>query len=128
MGGHLPYSVQTGRPGVDALRGTPVFERLDDEAEFAIVFNEGMTSASNTETEPVLAAYDFSGFGTTVDVGGGHGRLLAAILRKATRARGILFDAEPVVAGAPGILDAAGVADRTAVVAGSFLRIGAVGW
>jgi hypothetical protein len=120
--GHLPYSVHTGRPSVDPLRGKPVFELLDDEPEFAAVFNEGMTSASNTEIEPVLAAYDLSGFGTIVDVGGGHGRLLAAILRKATRARGILFDAEPVVAGAPAVLDAAGVADRTAVVGGSFFE------
>ncbi len=46
--GHLPYSVQTGRPSVDALRGKPVFEWLDDEPEFAAVFNEGMASASNT--------------------------------------------------------------------------------
>jgi len=120
--GHLPYSVQTGLPSVDALRGKPVFAWLDDEPEFAAVFNEGMTSASNTEIEPVPAAYDFSGFGTIVDVGGGHGRQLAAILRKATRARGILFDAEPVVAGAPAVLDAAGVADRTAVVGGSFFE------
>jgi hypothetical protein len=120
--GHLPYSVQTGQPSVDALRGKPMFEWLDDQPEFAAVFNEGMTSASETEIEPVLAAYDFSDFGTIVDVGGGHGRLLAAILRRAPRARGILFDAESVVAGAPVVLDAAGVADRTAVVGGSFFE------
>jgi hypothetical protein len=120
--GHLPYSVQTGRPSVDALRGKPMFEWLEDEPEFAAAFNEGMTSASNTEIEPVLAAYDFSRFSTVVDVGGGHGRLLAAILRKAPRARGILFDAPSVVAGAPTVLDAAGVADRTAVVSGSFFE------
>jgi O-methyltransferase domain len=93
-----------------------------DQPEFAAVFNEGMTSASETEIEPVLAAYDFSDFGTIVDVGGEHGRLLAAILRRAPRARGILFDAESVVAGAPVVLDAAGVADRTAVVGGSFFE------
>ena len=99
-----------------------MFEWLDDDPEFAAAFNEGTTGASETEIEPVLAAYDFSGFGTIVDVGGGHGRLLAAILRKTPRARGILFDAESVVAGAPAVLDAAGVADRTAVVGGSFFE------
>jgi len=50
----------------------------------------------------------------------GRGRLLAPILRKTPQARGILFDAESVVAGAPPVLDAAGVADRIAVVGGSF--------
>jgi hypothetical protein len=114
--------VQIGQHSVDALRGKPMFEWLDDEPEFAAVFNEGTTSASETEIEPVLAAYDFSDFGTIVDVGGGHGRLLAAILRKTPQARGILFDAESVVAGAPAVLDAAGVADRTAVVGGSFFE------
>jgi len=120
--GHLPYSVQTGLPSIEALRGKPVFEWLDENPEIAAVFNEGMTSASNTEIEPVLAAYDFSGFSTIVDVGGGHGRLLAAILRKAPRAHGILFDAESVVAGAQPVLDDAGVAGRCAVVGGSFFE------
>ena len=104
-------------------RRQAVFEWLDDEPGIRrSLFNEGTTSASETEIEPVLAAYDFSGFGTIVDVGGGHGRLLAAILRKTPQARGILFDAESVVAGAPAVLDAAGVADRTAVVGGSFFE------
>ena len=118
----MAYSVQTGRPSVEALRGKPMFEWLEDKPEFAVTFNEGMTSASDTEIEPVLAAYDFSRFGTIVDVGGGHGRLLAAILRKARQSRGILFDAQSVVAGAPAVLDAAGVAHRTVVVSGSFFE------
>ena len=48
--------------------------------------------------------------------------MLVATLRNAPRARGVLFDAEPVVAGAPAVLDAAGVADRTAVISGSFFE------
>lgn len=120
--GHLPYSVQTGLPSTDALRGKPIFEWLEEEPEFAAVFNEAMTSVSNTEIEPVVASYDFSGFNTIVDVGGGHGRLLAACLRKAPQARGILFDAQSVVDGAQPILDAAGVSDRCAVVGGSFFE------
>jgi hypothetical protein len=99
-----------------------MFEWLEDDPEFAAAFNEGMTSVSDIELEPVLAAYDFSNFGTIVDVGGGRGRLLAAILRTAPQARGILFDAQSVVAGAPVVLNAAGVADRTAVVGGSFFE------
>jgi O-methyltransferase domain len=102
--------VQTSKRSVDTLRGKSMFEWLDDEPEFAAVFNEGMTSASETEIEPVPAAYDFSSFGTIVDVGGGHRRLLAAVLCKTPQARGILFDAE------------SGVADRSAVVGGSFFE------
>jgi hypothetical protein len=60
--------------------------------------------------------------GTIVDVGGGHGRLLAAMLQKWPPSRGILFDAESVVAGAPTVLDAAGVADRCTAVGSSFFE------
>ncbi len=60
--------------------------------------------------------------GTIVDVGGGQGRLLAAILRKWPQTNGILFDSESVVKGAPALLDAAGVADRCSVVGGSFFE------
>ncbi|WP_353359851.1 methyltransferase [Mycobacterium sp.] len=125
--GNLPYSVQTGQPSVDALRGKPVFDWLDDNPEFATVFNDGMTSVSDMEFEPVLAAYDFCAFGTVVDVGGGHGRLLAAILRKTAQSRGILVDMDPVVVGAPAVLEAEGVADRCTVL-GVVFRIGTAGW
>lgn len=118
----LPYAVQTGQPAVDALRGKPFFDFLDDDPEFAALFNEGMTSVSEMEIGPVLAAYDFTGAGTIVDVGGGHGGLLAAILRKWPQSRGILFDSEAVVEGAPAVLNAAGVADRCTVVGGSFFE------
>jgi len=56
------------------------------------------------------------------DVGGGHGSLLAAILRAAPGARGILFDLPRVIATArPGIA-AQGLADRCGLVAGDFFE------
>ncbi len=119
---NLPYSVRTGKPGVEALRGKPMFDWIADNPDFGAVFNTGMTSLSTMETDPVLNAYDFSAFDTVVDVGGGLGRLLAAILTNYPRLRGILFDAESVVADAPDVLDASGVADRCTVVGGSFFE------
>ncbi len=113
----LPYAVQTGQPAVDTLRGKPFFDFLKDDPEFAAIFNDGMTSVSDMEIDALLAAYDFTGTGTIVDVGGGHGRLLAAILRKWPQSRGILFDIDAVVDGAPAILDNAGVAGRCSLSA-----------
>ena len=55
-----------------------------------------------------------------VDVGGGRGRLLATILERYPRLRGILFDQPHVIEGARPILDAAGVVDRCELVGGSF--------
>jgi hypothetical protein len=118
--GHLPYSVRTGAPAADDLRGKPFFDYLDEDAEYASAFNAGMTSVSNIELGPVLAAYDFARFPTIVDVGGGHGRLLSAVLQRAPRSRGVLYDMESVVADAPAFLTAAGVADRCEIAGGSF--------
>jgi hypothetical protein len=69
-----------------------------------------------------LATFDFGRFGTVVDVGGGNGTLLAAILARHPATRGVLFDQPHVVAGAPPVLVAAGVADRCEVVGGSFFE------
>jgi hypothetical protein len=66
----------------------------------------------------VLRAYDFPRYAVMVDVGGGHGTLLAAILAAYPGTRGILFDLPPVVAGAHAILEHFGVADRCEVIGG----------
>ncbi len=120
--GQLSHSVRTGRCAIEELRGKPTFEWLEDVPELAAVFNDGMTAISKMETPVVVAAYDFSPFGTIVDVGGGHGLLLSAILRQAPDSRGILFDAESVVEGAPAVLEPAGVSARCTTVAGSFFE------
>ena len=79
-----------------------------------------MTSGSELAIGPVIAAYDFSQYATIVDVGGGHGRLLSAILEATPAANGVLYDLPEVVAGAPPLLDRYGVAHRVRVAEGSF--------
>src|SRR5262249_51340622 len=64
--------------------------------------------------------YDFSGIGTLVDVGGGQGSLIAAILNANPTLHGILFDQPHVIAGAQPVLEAAGVAGRCELVGGDF--------
>jgi O-methyltransferase domain/Dimerisation domain len=117
---HLTGAVRTGKAAVPELRGKPIFEYLADEPELAEIFNEAMTSVSSFAIAPVVAAYDFTPYPTIVDVGGGHGRLLAAILTAAPAARGVLFDLPEVVVGAPPLLEELQVADRVRVVGGSF--------
>jgi SAM-dependent methyltransferase len=117
---HFTDAVRTGRAVVPELRGKPMFEYLADEPEFAEIFNDAMTSGSEVAIAAVTGGFDFSRYDTIVDVGGGHGRLLAAILEAAPRARGILFDLPQVVAGAPAVLAERHVQDRVEVVPGSF--------
>ncbi len=118
----LTQAIRSGRSVVSELRGKPFFEYLADEPELSEIFNKAMTSTSDLSTAPLVAAYDFSGFSTIVDVGGGHGRLLAAILNTAPHARGILFDQPQVVAGAMAELREHRVEERVRIVEGSFFE------
>ena len=94
---HVLYSVRTGKRGFDHVMGQAPFEYLSQHPEDARVFDEGMTSMSSTSSAAVAEAYDFSSFRTLMDLGGGNGALLAAILSKYPNLRGILFDSEHVI-------------------------------
>jgi hypothetical protein len=69
-----------------------------------------------------MAAYDFGRFGCVMDVGGGQGGFLSALLANHLGTRGVLFDQPHVLAAARPVLEAAGVADRCQVIAGSFFE------
>lgn len=118
--GSLIDSVRTGRTAFNEVFGEGCFDYLGKHPAEQAVFDEGMTGFSAAEADAVVAAYDFSGFGTLVDVGGGHGYLLGTILKKAPKLRGVLFDAPHVVAGAK--LQEMGVADRCTTVGGNFFE------
>ena len=92
------------------------------DGEFAATFNRAMTEGSARLAAEIVAAYDFSRFGTIVDVGGGQGWLLSAILRAAPAARGVLVDLPHVIETARALVRERGVADRCELVGGSFFE------
>lgn len=98
--GSLLHSVRTGETAFDHVFGEGCFDYLAKHPDESAVFNEGMTGFTSTISVAVAEAYDFSQFGTIVDVGGGHGILLTTILEKFPKLRGTVFDAPHVVAGA----------------------------
>lgn len=120
----LSYSARTGKPAFEHVHGVPAFRYLAEHPEDARIFGESMASISATENPAVAAAYDFSGFRTLVDVGGSHGHLLATILQRNRRLRGILFDQPHVLEQArrSPFVTAAGIAPRCELVAGDFLE------
>lgn len=118
----LPYSVSTGQSAADNVFGMKDFAWLADHPDFAETFHRAMTSLSRGSAFPVTQAYDFSGFERIVDVGGGHGFLLATILNASTGSRGVLFDLPEVVDGAGETLNSMGVSDRCEVIGGDFFE------
>ena len=97
--GHLDYSLKTGKPAFDEGFGKQVFEYFKDNEQIAEIFHGAMTSFSSVTAHAVADAYDFSGINTIVDVGGGHGALLSAIITKNPDLRGVVFDLPQVVQG-----------------------------
>jgi len=95
--GDFDYSLKTGQSAFSKANANPLFEYLKDNEDIAKLFNDAMTSASSV-TGPIVAdTYDFSGFKTIVDIGGGHGSLLAAIITKYPHMRGVVFDLPEVI-------------------------------
>ncbi|WAC92733.1 methyltransferase [Mycobacterium sp. Aquia_213] len=117
---NLTTAIRTRRSVVPEMRGKPIFEYLSGEKELDENFNEAMTNISELAIPSVIASYDFSRYGTIVDVAGGRGRLLAAILNATPKARGILFDQPHVVADAPPLLKQYRVVERVQLAEGSF--------
>ncbi len=93
----LTYSLKTGKPAVDHIYGKPAFEAIESLPDVAHDFNTGMTCMSRQLAPAVLAAYDFSGVDTLMDVAGGHGFILCEILTRYPKLKGILFDMPSVV-------------------------------
>src|SRR5215813_8878807 len=117
----LMHSVKTGKPAWDEIHGEPVFPYLfKTNTELGDIFNRAMTSYSHQSIGPVLEAYDFSGAETIADIAGGYGHLLAAVLAGNHNAKGVLFDLQEVLDGAPSMLESYGVSDRVALVSGDF--------
>src|SRR4051794_14530909 len=120
--GHLLHSIQTGENAFQNLNGKDVWQFRAEYPEQGATFDRAMTQLSGGNAEALIRAYDFSSFRHIVDVGGGQGLMLAAILRAHPHLRGTLFDQPNVVARAKAVLVGRGVIDRCNIVGGSFFE------
>jgi O-methyltransferase domain len=118
--GWLDESVRTGQAAFERMHSAPFFRYLAENREDAAIFNAAMSSMPSY-IAAIVEAYDFSKFRRIVDVGGGHGALLAAILAANPETRGVLQDLPSVVAGASA-LRREGIADRCEIVASDFFE------
>jgi hypothetical protein len=118
--GHLRHSIRTGEAAFPDALGMEAWEYRVQHPDFGELFDDLMTTGSERRQDAILSAYDFSRFRTVVDVAGGHGQLLGAVLQRYPGLQGILLDQSHVVAGAAATLDSLGVRDRCTTVAGSF--------
>ena len=116
----LVESIRTGENTFRLVHGTDVWSYRAQRPEELAIFDGAMTSMSGVVDPAVIDAYDFGRFREVVDIAGGRGALLAAILAKHDTVRGVLFDQPDVVANARVLLGRFG--DRYRTVGGSFFE------
>jgi hypothetical protein len=127
LGGVRPFgpildTVKTGRPAFDAVFGMGIFDFLAEHPENAATFHAAMSERTAAFAPSVADGCDFSDMRTIIDVGGGQGTLLAAILRKHGHLHGVLVETPAVAARARDLLDAADITDRSEVLPGNFFE------
>ena len=113
--GALGHSVASGENAFRHVHGEDVWSYRATRPDDSAAFDRAMVSQTLGVTESVLEVFDFSRFGTIIDVAGGTGAFLAAIVDRYPAARGILFDQPHVVSGAE-------LPERCEVVAGDFFE------
>jgi O-methyltransferase domain/Dimerisation domain len=126
--GALLHSVETGEPAFEHVFGLTLWDYNAQHPEAAALFHNAMTEQTASLAPEVAAAYDFSAINTLVDVGGGHGQMLASILQAHPTLHSVLFDLPHVVKGAPPLLKAAGVAGRCEVISGDAFKSDPAGY
>jgi len=108
------------RTGQRAPSAPPDFETLDPSR--LAVFQQAMAESSLKAARDAVEVYDFSRFGSVLDVGGGFGGVLAFLMERYPDLRGDVFDLEMVGQGARAFLAQAGLSDRAGFIGGDFFK------
>ena len=116
------HAVRTGEAPFEHVYGEKFFDYLQAHPDTAAMFDRAMASASSTTNAAVVAAYDFSGLGTLVDVGGGSGAALCSVLEATPGLQGVIFDLPHVAQRARECIAAQGLSGRCRFEAGSFFE------
>lgn len=120
--GDMLYSVKTGKTSWGHTHGYEVFDYFTANPGPAEIFNNAMTDISMGTAPAVVEALDLTHVKSIADIAGGHGFLLAQILKANPNISGILFDMPSVIEGAGSLLEKEGVADRVEKVKGNFFE------
>ncbi len=95
--GNFLHSLQTGEPAFEQQTGQPLFEYLAKNSDKAAVFDAAMVSYMSEESEAIATTYDWPSTGKIMDVGGGSGGLIRAVLAKEPQLSGAIFDLPEVI-------------------------------
>ena len=119
--GDLLHSVQTGETAFNHVYGKGTFDWFAEHRDAAVLFDTWQAAGTEAGAKAVAAAYDLTAARSVVDIGGGFGALLTAVLQRNPNPRGVLFDLPHVIAQARTRFDPA-LANRVEFVPGDFFK------
>lgn len=119
--GELTYGVQTGKVPFERAHGVNVWEYYKQNPEAGINLAKAMAGVSGAVLKTIIDAYDFSPYKTLIDIGGGNGALMFAVLNATPESKGIIFD-EPYVIEQTAQMIPEELKDRCSVAGGSFFE------
>jgi O-methyltransferase domain len=117
--GEITETIRNGRPPLIDRHGS-LYDYLATQPETAAGFDALVTGNYAPVASALAQAVDFAKLGTVVDVGGGHGGFITAILRAHPSVHGILTELDRALPGARAHLAANGIADRCDVLSLDF--------
>jgi len=116
----LEQSLNDGKSHFVDVNGAPLFELLAQDQNLNEHFAKCMINLYGPEANKIASGYAFGQFRTLIDVGGGEGHIVAAILAAHKETKGTVFDIEPTAALAKNFLFNRNLADRCNAVGGNF--------
>lgn len=119
---HLAQAVRTGRPGFDIAQGASLFDYLTANPQAGAVFDAAMQALTPFFAAPFAQAYDFSQMRHVVDIGGGTGLLLAAVLERFPHTHGTVFELAGVAERARRVIAERGYGESIGVIEGDIFN------
>ncbi|MFH9611376.1 methyltransferase [Streptomyces sp. NPDC017448] len=116
----LAHSVRSGQPAYPVRYGASFWEDLAGDPVLSASFDALMSHHLELDYRGMAAAYDWAGLSHVVDVGGGSGGLLSALLTAHEGLSGTVVDLRGPAAAAHRRFLEAGLASRARVEVGSF--------
>jgi len=120
--GEMMYTVRTGKSASEIVIGDTVFDHLGKDERHNEQFITAMTNVSLMQISTILPVYPFGKYKNIIDIGGGEGLMMAALLQKYPECRGIVFDLPQSESLAVKFIERYGIDDRCTFVAGSFFE------
>jgi hypothetical protein len=120
--GELLYTVKTGKAGFEHAYGMNYWEYLNINSKHAAIFNNAMQKGSGLVINEILTHYDFAPYKTIVDIGGGKGHVVCAILGKYPHLTGVIFDMEHTRESAALYVTNKQLSNRCQIIIGDFFK------